>query len=540
VRGHVERVFLHWARPLAPALCIVVYGLVELVRPDTPADRILLPLALSVVAALAYLALLPRLGVRRVLHVLVVVDTLLIAAMTAALGDPEVLAIAYFWSIAVAAFFLGFRTTIAATALAAVCAATVPFLDDGTTRVVVVVTDVLVLVLIGGLLALFARQARLSDHALREASRLDAAALRIAEQVRSTLEAPAIVRAVVEELARETRSARGLCRLLGEDGTLHQWTRPGVQPVEEAGLPASVARVAVTGRTFVVPDRGAAPTPEVLAYMERHGIHALVAVPIIRQGEVIAVIGLHHDAPRRWQTEIELVERVVPQIAAALAQAEAFAHERRVAALRERLIANVSHELRTPLTSTIGFLQTIAARRGELAPEDEERFLAIALEQAQRLARLVEELLDLAALEARKSPTARPVPVRPAIERATRELAVTGRSLTVDVPDDLVARADDDRLVQVFSNLIRNAIVHGEGDVRVSGSRLNGRATIVVADEGPGIPERLREEVFIPFARWNEHTPGTGLGLPISRAIVESYGGTLVYDGAFVVSLPAV
>jgi signal transduction histidine kinase len=46
--------------------------------------------------------------------------------------------------------------------------------------------------------------------------------------------------------------------------------------------------------------------------------------------------------------------------------------------------------------------------------------------------------------------------------------------------------------------------------------------------------------VFIPFARWNEHTPGTGLGLPISRAIVESYGGTLVYDGAFVVSLPAV
>jgi signal transduction histidine kinase len=81
--------------------------------------------------------------------------------------------------------------------------------------------------------------------------------------------------------------------------------------------------------------------------------------------------------------------------------------------------------------------------------------------------------------------------------------------------------------------------VHGEGDVRVSGSRLNGRATVVVADEGPGIPERLREEVFIPFARWNERTAGTGLGLPISRAIVESYGGTLVYDGAFVVSLPA-
>jgi signal transduction histidine kinase len=100
--------------------------------------------------------------------------------------------------------------------------------------------------------------------------------------------------------------------------------------------------------------------------------------------------------------------------------------------------------------------------------------------------------------------------------------------------------------VQVLTNLLQNALRHGNGRVVVHGSRDNGSAIVEVSDEGAGIPLERADEVFEPFARWSSRSDSTGLGLPISRRIVEAHGGAIQYrppaderPHAFVVTLPA-
>ena len=539
MRGQAQRLFLRWGRPLAPAATFVVYAIVALVRPESPASGILLPLGVSVGAGLGYAALLPRLGPVRVLRLVVVVDTLLIAWMTVALGRPDVYAIAYFWSIAIAGVLLGGRETLAATAVAAVAAGAVPYLARYDADGVVVLTNVVVLLLVGGILAFAAGDARRSERRLLEESALNAVALRIADAVRSSLEVDDVLARTVAELGPATRSARALCKLLGGDAALHQWVRPGVARVEVSGVPATVAAVVRAGRPLVVESRDVAP-PDVLDYLRQFGTHAFIGYPVVWRDEVIAVFGLHHDRPRRWGQELDLLHRTIPQVAAALAQAAAFERERQLAQMREELITNVSHELRTPLTSTLGFLQTLERADVALPSERRHAYLRIAREQAERLALLVEDLLLLAKLD-RDLPLDRAaVRVRDVVEEAARPLELDRRELRIEVPPEAVVDGDRHRLLQVFSNLLSNARQHGRGDISVEGRVVDSTVRVAVRDEGPPLPPEAREAIFLPFARWSGNTEGTGLGLPISRAITEAHGGTLVYeDGAFVLTLPA-
>ncbi len=530
-----------WARPAAPAVCLAAYGIFALLKPETNAFRILPVLGLSVLAGLAYAGTARRIGPEPVLRALLVVDTLLLAGMTAALGRPDQLAIAYFWSIGIAAFFFGARETLATTVLATLCASVVPYLGDFGSDAVVVFTDAVVLALIGGLLAVLSDRRSHAEEALRVESELDAAALRIAGQVRSTLEVDAVLDAAVEELGRATGSARALCQLVDEPGKLHQWTRPGVSPVETPSLAATVLQVVEKRAPLLIEARTDDLPSSLLEYLTRVGTSSVAAVPIFWHGEVIGVLGLHDDRPRRWGAEVQLIERVAPQVGAAIAQAAAFEHERRVARLREQLIANVSHELRTPLTSTIGFLQTLERDDLELDEEERTTFLRIAREQAERLAALVGDLLTLARVQGQAGSGGALAVVRAAVDLAARELPFgNGRPLDVDVADELRARIDERRLVQIVSNLLGNALAHGAGRVRVEGRRDADQVELVVADEGQPIPADLHDEIFVPFARWNESAVGTGLGLPISRSLAEANGGSVVYDGsAFVLRLPA-
>jgi PAS domain S-box-containing protein len=211
--------------------------------------------------------------------------------------------------------------------------------------------------------------------------------------------------------------------------------------------------------------------------------------------------------------------------------------EVRAAQLEDRmwsdLIASVSHELRTPLTSILGFTQTLLTR--PLPEEERERYLRIITEQAHRLEMLVGDLLSLRSLEeAGLELQLDELDLRELLEEqaAAFESQLTQHELRLELPSEpLVVRADRRRVGQVVGNLLSNALKYSPkgGTVSLKAERRDGHFIVSVSDQGIGIPEESRHDVFIPFFRVEQgaETDGTGLGLAISRRIVRRHGGEM-------------
>ncbi len=202
--------------------------------------------------------------------------------------------------------------------------------------------------------------------------------------------------------------------------------------------------------------------------------------------------------------------------------------------MRRELVANVSHELRTPL----GALQALLENLADGVEPPDPAALRTALAQTERLGRLVAQLLDLSRLESGALEVQHvPFGVRTLLEQAARESALGDRPVRLKVrvePGDLVTNGDPERLHQVVANLLDNAVRHSppEGRVWLSAHAATaGRTTIVVADEGPGIPPEEIERVFERFHRTDAaratRDGGTGLGLAIARWIVDAHGGAI-------------
>jgi signal transduction histidine kinase len=198
---------------------------------------------------------------------------------------------------------------------------------------------------------------------------------------------------------------------------------------------------------------------------------------------------------------------------------------------RRELVANVSHELRTPLTALRALLENLV---DGVAPHDPASLTA-ALDQAERLSALVEDLLDLARVDAGKAPLAsEPVTVASLLADAVAEAEVLGRQVEYDVqvvPPDLVVQADPARLRQLVANLLDNASRHSpaRGVVLVAAAREGDVFRLEVLDQGPGIPVEHRERVFEPFGTLSatQGGGGTGLGLAIARWVTDLHGGTI-------------
>lgn len=225
----------------------------------------------------------------------------------------------------------------------------------------------------------------------------------------------------------------------------------------------------------------------------------------------------------------------------------------------ERFAADVAHELRNPLTSVRSAIETL--RRVE-DPAQRNRLVAIIAEDAVRMDRLIADIADSSRVDAEISRSVTlPVDIAPILSTLA-ELHETTRAedaphLVVDLPaGPVVVRGIEGRLVQVFRNLIGNALSFSpeRGTVRVIARRAGREVEIAVEDEGPGIPEAKLEHIFQRFyserprtERFGQHS---GLGLSITRQIVEGFGGTIraenrrdetgkVLGARFVVRLPA-
>jgi signal transduction histidine kinase len=202
--------------------------------------------------------------------------------------------------------------------------------------------------------------------------------------------------------------------------------------------------------------------------------------------------------------------------------------------MRRELVANVSHELRTPL----GALQALLENLADGVEPPDPAALRTALAPTERLGRLVTQLLDLSKLES-GGLELRTVSfgMRELLEQAARECVLGDRPVRLKVcvePGDLHTTGDPERLHQVVANLLDNAVRHSPPEGRVwltAHAATHGRTTIVVADEGPGIPPDEAERVFERFHRTDAaratRDGGTGLGLAIARWIVDAHGGAI-------------
>lgn len=205
--------------------------------------------------------------------------------------------------------------------------------------------------------------------------------------------------------------------------------------------------------------------------------------------------------------------------------------------LRRELTANVSHELRTPLTSIVGFVETLLD--GAMRDEDTcRRFLTIIDNEANRLVKLTDDLMDLSQLESKRvTLELRPVDLGDLVAHVLDKLRPLAESsqltLSQAAPHGIVIPADSDRLEQVLTNLVDNALKYTPqgGRVEVRVAPVDGEVEVAITDTGRGIPPEDLPHVFERFFRADRSrtrgSGGTGLGLAIAKHIVEAHGGRI-------------
>ncbi|HZP90897.1 MAG TPA: ATP-binding protein [Actinomycetota bacterium] len=249
------------------------------------------------------------------------------------------------------------------------------------------------------------------------------------------------------------------------------------------------------------------------------------------------------------QQQREALARIAEESSAALAEEQALvARLRQVDLAKTEFVAVASHEFRTPLAAILGVVSTLRAHGDELDPDVRAELLDGAAIQAERLARLVEDLLTVSRIEDGALPLdLQPVHPQRLIYEAVQ---ASGTADVVSVKTGGVERVlcDADRIVRVLTNLLDNAQKYSPpgGTIFVAVAEDEETVTFSVRDEGPGVPAAHREEIFERFRRLMDGSqkPGAGLGLYISRCLVEAHGGEIsVREGQgggaeFVFTLP--
>ena len=291
-----------------------------------------------------------------------------------------------------------------------------------------------------------------------------------------------------------------------------------------------------------------------------------LGVPIPSGGQVIGVISVQSTDQEGRFTEADqrLLSTIASAVGVALHNAKLFEEARQARAAAEEadaakssFLSTVSHELRTPLTSVLGFAKIIRRRLEErlfpLIPEDDRRVqqtkhqvlenLGVVVSEGERLTKLIDDVLDLAKIEAGKFTwNIASVSIAEVIDRAVSATASLFEAkklqLIRDVEPDLPnINGDQDRLIQVVINLISNAVKFTDaGSIVCSAHQDEGKVVVSVKDSGIGIAPADQPKVFERFKQvgdtLTDKPKGTGLGLPICKEIVEYHGGTIWVDSA--------
>ena len=309
------------------------------------------------------------------------------------------------------------------------------------------------------------------------------------------------------------------------------------------GLIGTVGATAAPGRASAAEIQTGDPDG-----MRALGMDWLVAVPILAGGRLQGVLATAGRSDRPLEEHVpRMAEAVAERAGPALQNAqlwsdlqERMAREQAAQRIKDDFLSIVSHELRTPLTSIQGYSQLLEGRlRGEHDGESKEMaHLRVIRSQVGRMRRLVDDLLDVSRIDRRGGVSIEPIDfdlvaeLRDAAGRVRREHPQ--RSITITAPATLPLHADRDRLGQVISNLLENAVKYSPdgGPIEVMAAGRGGEIEVRVSDTGIGIPAEHRENVFERFYQADgdagrRRFGGLGLGLYISRAIIDAHGGRI-------------
>jgi two-component system sensor histidine kinase KdpD len=266
-------------------------------------------------------------------------------------------------------------------------------------------------------------------------------------------------------------------------------------------------------------------------------------VPLAGSSGIIGVLGLRPDDPKRFQdpTVQHLLETFAGQAATALeraALAERAQHEQvevEAERLRTSLLSSLSHDMRTPLGAITGALTSVLEDRGTLSEATRRDLLQTALEEAQRMNRLIGNLLDMIRVESGALQVQKewqPLEESVGVALIRLEERLRAHPVQVNLPPDLPLVPLDAVLIeQVFINLLENAVKYTPPGtpIEISATAVEGAVRVDVADRGPGLPPGEEGRIFEKFYRapGTTATSGVGLGLTICRGIITAHGGRI-------------
>lgn len=407
---------------------------------------------------------------------------------------------------------------------------------------------------------LYAIERKRSEEALQRHDAILRTVSHAAEQFLKTSDLEQHIAVVLKELGQAT----GVSRVYlaenhwAEDGALiaectHEWVAPELagQLKMSSALMTNLLTSGL-GRWEVTLGRGQPVfgnacdfgAPE-QAYLAALGVLSTAVVPVFVGREWWGFLGLEdHTAPRDWpEVELDGITAAAGILGAAIQKKRSEDAEKRVAQMKDDFIATVSHELRTPLFALQGFLELL--RSGKVQQEEtRQEFLGTAAQNAQRLMALVNDLLDISRLESgRAKLELAPVDVDELIADTFESLRGLASDKQIALthekpPSPLSVLADRAKLRQVLVNLIGNAVKFSEPQqaVVVSARSEGDMVRISVTDHGPGIPKEELPRLFSKFYQAEKPltrtTGGAGLGLYISKQIVEAHGGVLGVESA--------
>lgn len=375
---------------------------------------------------------------------------------------------------------------------------------------------------------------------------------RVAGKVKTSLDAEEVLGTTVEELGRVASVHRCHIRLIESPGSSglgpieHEWTAEGIEPLAgEQEIQHPVGSLAAATRKSQWTDdvdsdpRFGGSSGRGLS-LEEQGVRAVLAAPLEWADELLGVIVFQSCEPRRWSVEDRtLIEEAGREVAIAVQHARMYEEAldtveelRELEQRRAEYISMVSHEIRSPMTVVAGIADILKKKRHRL-PDDSVGELIASLErEATRLARLVSEVLDLERMDRGGMPLSLAIVDLVELVQEAVEDTGEGKRITFSCDcDAFVARLDKDKIKQVLINLLSNAVKFGGEDIAISVDvrTKDDRATISVTDRGPGIAPQDQERLFKRFSRLQPTVvkPGSGLGLYLSRLIVERHGGKI-------------
>jgi PAS domain S-box-containing protein len=373
---------------------------------------------------------------------------------------------------------------------------------------------------------------------------------------------PDAILAGVAHLAASSVASWCLVDVLEEDGTFRRVAAAHRDPDHEQLLREAPRYPATTevgsalfqalarGESRLYPDfheehrQQMTRTPEQLAQLERLGALSVMLVPMRSRGQAMGLFTFAScDAGRRYGPEdLEMVEELARRVVAAVDNARLYQEAQNAVRLRDEFLGIASHELKTPLTPLTLKLQALQRQAVESmvsgTPLEPGRFndsLDVALRQVRKLTDLVDNLLDVARISAGRlrldleevdlSSVAAEL-----LSRFAPSAEKLGCELELHAPEPVFGRWDRLRVEQVVTNLLSNALKYGPGRPVVVRVEEDGeRARLTVKDHGIGIAEEDLGRIFERFERAvsDRHYGGLGLGLYITRQIVEAFGGTV-------------